>query len=98
VKSLGPPTGLFISLAHLARQVGVDLGANTNTIAHFHGLHFGSYFHGLAYDLVTDAERHWSFAPAAVDLVHIAAADAAAVDCNVDVVVLEWLELELEET
>lgn len=95
MKSLGLPTGLFISLAHIAGQIGVDLRANANAVAHFHGLHFGPYFHSLAYDLVTDAERHWSFAPAAGDLVHIAAADAAAIDCNVDIVVLEWLELEL---
>lgn len=97
LSSSGPPTGLFISLAHIARQIGVDLCANTNTVAHFHRLHFGPYFHSLAHDLVTDAKRHWSFAPAASDLVHIAAADATAFDCHVDVVVFEWLELELQE-
>lgn len=48
-------------------------------------------------DLVTNAERQWDFTPATSDAVKIRATNAAGVNGNINVPVLERLELELED-
>jgi hypothetical protein len=45
---------------------------------------------------VTDAEGEFLVAPAAGDGVHIGGADAAGLDLNLDVVILEWFGYDLE--
>ena len=86
---------LLVCLAVLARQVGADLRTNTHAVADLDGLHVLADLDSLADDLVADANGERAAAPAAVDGVDIAAADAAAVDGDVDVAVFEGLELEL---
>ena len=45
---------------------------------------------------MTDAEGEFLVAPAAGDGVHIGGADAAGLDLNLDVVILEWFGYDLE--
>lgn len=87
---------LLIRLAVVAGQIRSDLSTNAHAVADLHGFDFGADFDGLANDLVTDADGEWAVTPSAIDCVHVAAAYSAAVNCNVDIVVFEVLELELQ--
>lgn len=86
---------LVLALADIALQAGPHLGTNTNAIAHLNLLHVLADLDGLANNLVTDAERTLEVAPAAGDGVDVRPADAAALDLDVDIVILKRLGLEL---
>jgi hypothetical protein len=88
--------GLVIVLALLALQAGVELGADADALARLDQSDLGPDAQGLANDLVADAEGEALAAPAAADGVDIGAADAAGLDLDLDIVVLEGLGRDLE--
>lgn len=55
---------LLISLAVYTGQVGLDLRANTDPVANLDGLDIFADLDSSADNLVTNAERHRSLAPA----------------------------------
>lgn len=86
---------LLVRLAVVAGEIGLDLSANADAVADLDCLHVLADLDGFADDLVADADWQWALAPSAGDRVDIAATDTAALNSDVDVAVLEWLELEL---
>lgn len=86
---------LLAGLAIRARHVALHLRADANTVALLAPLDLGPDLDRAADDLVAHAEWQGVVAPAAGEGVYVGAADAACVDGDVDVVVLEGLELEL---
>ena len=87
---------LVLVLAHVALEARPHLGADADPVAYFDAaLDVLADLHGLADHLVADAERALEVTPAAGACVHVAAADAAALDLDVDVAVLEGLGIEL---
>ena len=86
---------LIVILANLALQASPDLSTHANAVADLDSLNLGADFDGVADDLVANTDGKWCLAPASVDGVHIATADAAAFDLDVDIVVAELLGGEL---
>lgn len=86
---------LVVSLAELALQAGPDLSSNTNTVSNLDGCHLIADLDSLADDFVTDADWERAFAPTASDCMDIRAADAAALNLDVDVTVFKVLGFEL---
>lgn len=86
---------LVIALALRALQASPHLSANADAVALLDRLDLGADLDGLADDLVAYADGQGRTAPAAVDGVDVAAADAAAFDLDVDIVVAEDFGLEL---
>ena len=84
-----------VVFALLALHAGPNLGPDTDAVANLDSAHFRANFDGLADDLMTNAEGKRDLAPATSDAVDIGAADTAALDLDVDVVVFEGLGLEL---
>jgi hypothetical protein len=84
-----------VVFALLALHAGPNLGPNTDAVANFDRAHFRADFDGLADNLMTYAEGKRDLAPTASDAVDIGAANTAALDLDVDVVVFEGLRLEL---
>ena len=87
---------LVVALALLALQARPDLSTNAASVTNFDCLDFGANLDGLTDYFMANTDRHRSLAPPAVDCVDIRAADAAAVDLDVNVVVIELLCFELE--
>jgi hypothetical protein len=87
---------LVVALALWALQAGPDLSTNTDSVADLDSLDLGADLDGMTNNFVTDADRHGSFTPAAVDSVDIGAADATAFNLDVDVIVTKLLGLELD--
>lgn len=85
---------LIVALALLALETGPDLGADTDTVALLDGLDGLADLDGLAYDLVSHTDGQGCATPTTVDGVDIGAADTAALDLDVDVVVAEDFGLE----
>lgn len=88
---------LVVGLADLALETGLDLSADTDTVANFTGRHFVANLDHFPNDFMTHANGQWAFAPAASDCMDVGAADTACFDLNVDVAILEWLRLELRK-
>ena len=86
---------LLIAFAIDASHVRLDLSSHTDAVADFDGGDILADLDRAADDFVADAQRERDFAPAAGDRVDVAAADAAGIDCNVNVAVFERLEFEL---
>ena len=86
---------LILCSAQLTLHARPDLGADADAIALLDVLDGLSDLDGLANHFVADAERALEFTPAAGDGVDVGAANAAALDLDIDVVVLERLGLEL---
>lgn len=86
---------LIVALALRALEARPDLRSDADAVADLDRLDGGPDFHGLADDLVADADGRGRVAPAARDGVHVGAADAAALDLDVDIVVTKLLGLEL---
>jgi hypothetical protein len=86
---------LLILLASAASQVSPDLSADADPIANFDIFDGIANADGMADDFVTDAQRDGVVAPTTRYLVNIAGANAAGGDCDIDIAVFEFLELEL---
>ena len=86
---------LIVALAVPALQTRPDLRSYADPVADFDGLDFGPDFDCLADDFVADGEGERTLTPSAVDGVHVAATDTAALDADVDVVVAEGFGGEL---
>ena len=86
---------LVVSLAELALQAGPDLRSNTNTVSDLDGCHLLADLDSLTNDFVTDADWERAIAPTASDCMDIRAADAAALDLDVDVTVFKFLGFKL---
>ena len=86
---------LLVGLAVGAGQIGADLGADADAVAGLGRLDVGADLEHAADDFVADADGQGTVAPAAIDGVHVGAADAAAVDGDVDITRFERLEGEL---
>src|SRR4051794_32126069 len=82
------------SFAVGALEASPDLCADTDAITLLDGLHILADPDGLANDLVAYAERALELAPPAGDGVHVGAADAAALDLDVNVGLSKGLGLE----
>ena len=90
---------LVIRFADRAREVGTDLSANTNTVSNLDVLDLGANSDGLANDLVSYAEREWNVcSPTTIDLVNIRCTDTASIDGDINVMLLEFLEGNLESS
>ena len=83
-------------LALCAIETAPDLRAHANTVAFLHRGDLGAGLEDFADDFVADHERRFDVAPAAGDGVQIAAADAAGLDADVDVVFIKFLGFILE--
>lgn len=86
---------LVVALALRALETRPNLSANTDAVALFYILDAFAHLDCLADDLVAYADRSVSLAPTAGDSVNIGAADTAALDLDVDVIITEGLGLEL---
>ena len=86
---------LVVALALFALQARPYLCSNADSVANLDGLHLVTDLDGLADDLVSDTDWQWAVAPSTVNGVDIGPADAAALDTDIDVVVVELLCLEL---
>jgi hypothetical protein len=82
-------------LADIALEAGPYLGADADTIALLDVLDVLSDVDGTADDFVADTEGAFKISPSAGDRVDVRAADAAALDFDVDVVVFERLGFQL---
>ena len=87
---------LIVRFAKLALQTRANLSADTHTISNLDGCDFVANLDGLADDFMTDADGEWAVAPTASDGMNIRAADAAALNLDVDVAVFKLLWFELE--
>jgi hypothetical protein len=88
--------GLVVVFTLFAFEARVELGAEAHTLAGLHQRDLGPDTQSFANDLVTDAEGEVLVAPAAGDGVHVGGADAAGLDLNLDVVILERFGYDLE--
>lgn len=88
---------LLIRLTEFTLHTGTDLSANTDTIPNLDRLHFAADLDRLANDLVADTDRQRAISPAACDGMDIRATNSAGIDLNVDIVLLKFLWLELQE-
>ena len=86
---------LVVALALFALQARPYLCSNADSVANLDGLHLVTDLDGLADDLVSDTYWQRAVAPSTVNGVDIGAADTAALDTDIDVVVIELLGLEL---
>lgn len=86
---------LVLALAEVALQTRPDFSTDTDAVSLLDERHCLADSDGLAYDLVADAEWPLEVAPAAGHCVHVGSADTAALDLNVDIMVLERLGREL---
>jgi len=86
---------LILALADFAFEARPYLRSHTNPIADLHRRDLRPDFNSVSDDLVARAEREVRGAPPLGDGVHVAAADAAGEDFDVDVVILERLRFEL---
>ena len=86
---------LVVVFALLAFEARPDLSADSNSVSDLDRLHLVANLDCMSNDFVADDEWEGSFAPAAIDGVDIATADAAAVNLDIDVVVAELLWFEL---
>jgi hypothetical protein len=86
---------LLVCLAVVALQAGSDLRANTNSVADLNSLYIIADLDSASDNLVANAKRHGSIAPASSDSVNIRTTDTASVDSNVNVAVTELLQFEL---
>lgn len=81
--------GLVVVLALLALQAAVDLSTNTDALANLGEGNLGTNTDDLADDLVADSEGVRAVTPIAVDLVHVAGADTAAFNLDIDILLVE---------
>ena len=86
---------LIVALALFALQAGPNLCSHTNSIADLDGLHLVSDLDGFADNLVADTDRQRTVTPTTVDGVDIGTAHTAALDADIDIVVVKLLGLEL---
>ena len=85
-----------VTLAVPALEARLNLSTDTDPVALLDLGDLGASPDGAANYFVTDAERKRVIAPTAVKGVDIAATHAAALDLNVNVVILERFRLDLE--
>jgi hypothetical protein len=81
--------GLVVVLALLALQAAVDLSTNTDTLSNLGEGDLGANLDDLADNLVTDGERVRAVTPVTVDLVHVTGADTAALNLDINVLLVE---------
>jgi hypothetical protein len=86
---------LVVALALLAFHAGLNLCSNTDAVTDLDCGNLGSNLDGLANDLMTDAQGERHLTPTASDAVDVGAADTAAFDFDVDIIVFEGLGFEL---
>jgi hypothetical protein len=72
-----------------------NLSADADAVTDFQGGHLWSDLDRLANDLVADAKGEVGVSPAASDSVNVTAADAAAFDADINIVVAELFGFEL---
>lgn len=77
---------LIVVLALLTLQARVYLGTDANTLADLSESNLLADLEDLANDFVSNSQRVGAAAPVARDSVHVAGADAAALDLDVDIV------------
>ena len=78
---------LVVVLALSALEAAPDLGAHANALAGLGERHLGAHTEDLANNLMTYSEGAMAVAPIAADGMHIAGANAAAVDLDIHIVV-----------
>lgn len=86
---------LVVLLALRAVQAGRDLRTNADAVANLDGRHLGADLDGRSDDFMAGNDGVVLVAPAARHGVEVGAADAAACDLDIDVVVAKRLGLEL---
>ncbi len=87
---------IFVAgLANLALQTGPDLCSNTHSIAFCDGGDLRANFDSFSYNLVPNAEREIGLAPSTSDGVNITTADTACLNTDINIIITEWLRLDL---
>ena len=88
---------LVVLLADVTLQAGLNLSSHANTVSDLDGLDLVADLDRMANDFVTDAKGERAATPTSADGVDVTGANTASLNGNVDVVVLEWLWLELRK-
>lgn len=84
-----------LALADIALQASPDFSADADPVSLLDERHSLADSDGFAYDLVADAEWSLEIAPATGEGVYVGAADTAALNLDVDIVVFKWLGCQL---
>ena len=85
----------IIGLANLALKTSLDLSSDTNAITNLAGGDFVASLDYFANNLMTNTDWQGTIAPAAINCMDVGAANAASFNLDVNIMVLEWLWLEL---